>query len=65
MAEFASSNSTEESLPDFGLKCGQCRSGFLVKISDKNSQGFLTTSDLYVIRDEELPEWISEKIEEV
>ena len=53
-------------LPDFGLKCRQCRTGYLAEIKDDpKSQGFQSTPDRFILNDENLPKWISVKIEEV
>ena len=50
--------------PEIGLKCRQCRSGFLAKIFDTNGE-FFCTGDLYVFDDDSMPNWIAVKVEEV
>ena len=51
-----------QELPNCGLKCRKCRSGFLAEIEH---DGIKSTSDLYVFSDENMPQWISQKVEEV
>ena len=68
MAEAIPTKETEEQClkQEMGLKCRQCRSGFLVESKNESHDPLLSsTTDLYLIKDDELPEWISEKIEEV
>jgi len=50
-----------QELPNCGLKCRKCRSGFLAEIEH---DGIKSTSDLYVFSDENMPQWISQKVEE-
>ena len=52
-----------QELPDFGLKCKKCRSGFLAESQLQND--FKSTSDLYVFSEENMPNWIQLKVEEV
>ena len=52
-------------LPDSGLKCRKCRSGFLAEIKHENGDGFKSTSDLFVFSEENMPDWILQKVEEV
>jgi hypothetical protein len=52
---------SEEKPEEVGLKCRQCRSGFLVESKGTTE----ATTDLYLIKDDALPEWISDRIEEV
>lgn len=68
MAEAIPTKETEEQClkQEMGLKCRQCRSGFLVESKNESHDPLLSsTTDLYLIKDDELPEWISDKIEEV
>ncbi len=58
----ASDSSSEQ--PESGLKCRQCRAGFLVTNHDENhdAQG---SGDLFILQDDDLPDWIMARIEEV
>ena len=51
-----------QELPNCGLKCRKCRSGFLAEIEH---DGIKSTSDLYVFSEENMPQWVSQKVEEV
>ena len=56
----------DKKLPESGIKCRQCRSGFLIEVVDsEKSESFTSTTDLYLINEEDLPNWVSEKVEEV
>ena len=61
LSEKLSKELSEEKLEEVGLKCRQCRSGFLVESKGTTE----ATTDLYLIKDDALPEWISDRIEEV
>ena len=61
LSEKLSEELSEEKPEDVGLKCRQCRSGFLVESKGTTE----ATTDLYLIKDDALPEWISDRIEEV
>jgi len=55
----------DKKLPESGIKCRQCRSGFLIEVVDsEKSESFTSTTDLYLINEEDLPNWVSEKVEE-
>ena len=55
----------DSEIPDKGLKCRKCRSGYLVQIQDKDSSDFRSTHDLFLFEEDALPGWILQKIEEV
>ena len=61
LSEKLSEELSEEKPEEVGLKCRQCRSGFLVESKGTTE----ATTDLYLIKDDALPEWISDRIEEV
>ena len=50
--------------PESGLKCRQCRSGFVAELYDCDGE-FTTTDDLFVFDDDSMPDWIAVKVEEV
>ena len=54
----------EKQTPESGLKCRQCRSGFVAELYDSNGE-FASTSDLFVFDDDSMPDWIAVKVEEV
>lgn len=60
ISEKLSEELSEEKPEEVGLKCRQCRSGFLVESKGTTE----ATTDLYLIKDDALPEWISDRIEE-
>ena len=64
MAEAIVEIMEESDTPESGLKCRQCRSGFLAKIFYTNGE-FNCTGDLYVFDDDSMPDWIATKVEEV
>ena len=64
MAEAVLPKKDEHGEHEVGLKCRQCRSGFLVE-SKESHDLVSSTTDLYLIKDDALPDWISDKIEEV
>lgn len=53
----------EKQTPESGLKCRQCRSGFVAELYDSNGE-FASTSDLFVFDDDSMPDWIAVKVEE-
>jgi hypothetical protein len=55
--------SVAKPLPESGIKCRQCRSGFLIE--QKEDEKFQAKNDLYVFKDDSLPDWIMLKVEEV
>ena len=61
LSEKLSEEVYEEKPEEVGLKCRQCRSGFLVESKGTTE----ATTDLYLIKDDALPEGISDRIEEV
>ena len=65
MAEANVEEITEQiQTPESGLKCRQCRSGFVAEIYDCDGE-FASTDDLFVFDDDSMPDWIAVKVEEV
>ena len=64
MAEAVVDISEGPEIPEIGLKCRQCRSGFLAQIFESNGE-FVSTGDLFVFDDDSMPDWIAIKVEEV
>jgi len=64
MAEANVEEITEQiQTPESGLKCRQCRSGFVAEIYDCDGE-FASTDDLFVFDDDSMPDWIAVKVEE-